>query len=328
MSSTGKSALTCEQTLRPDLLTFGAADNFVQYESGATAWHCCFSTDGQWLAACYGAPDLCIRVWKIVPAQDASKKDCWEFQNTISGIQERTIRAIAFAPILSPLILASGSFDGTICIWEYSSTLKDWECAAQLEGHENEVKSVAWNATGSLLASCSRDKSVWLWECFLPGTVGGSDNVGSSGADFECIAVLSSHQADVKDVKFCPSHGAYGEGEEILLSASYDDTIKIWAEEYGDWYCAASISNVHTSTIWSLAISPGGGRIVSASADKSLGILKCYSNTEAKAKFPEEDTGRYVVHYFMVQQRIRRFMPLNILPFFTLVSLLLLATAL
>jgi WD40 repeat protein len=214
---------------------------------------------------------------------------------------------LAFAPIHRPLVLATASFDGSVAIWEQvegdedgrvgdntNDNSSDWECTAQLEGHENEVKCVTWNSTGSLLATCGRDKTIWIWECFLPGTIGGPEvktqNYDQVAGDMECLAVLHGHEGDVKNAQFAPSHGQWGDGDEILLSASYDDTIKCWAEDAGDWYCAASYS-AHSSTVWSLAVAPGGGRFVSASADGSLAIFKCYSATEKRLVSPSE-TGR------------------------------------
>lgn len=296
-----KTKLTCHAILSPPPLVLGQGDDRIVYTVRQPAWQCCFSLDGIYLAVCYGAPHPCIRIWRQRqrPPQHPPRLDDensmppqeWILEATLTGIHERTIRSVAFAPVVSPRILASASFDSTIVIWEQQREQgpeqqpeKEWECVAQLEGHDNEAKCVRWNATGSLLATCGRDKTVWVWECFLPGTVGGP----TSGGDYECIAVLNGHDADVKCVQFAPSHGEWGDGQEIILSCSYDETIKCWAEDGGDWYCAASISGVHSSTIWSITLSPSGGRLVSASSDGSLAIYKCYTASEKKSMFDDE----------------------------------------
>jgi len=130
--------------------------------------------------------------------------------------------------------------------------------------------------------------SVWIWETFLNGTIGGaSDN------DFECVAVLSGHEGDVKCVQFASSHGQWGDGEEILISVGYDDRLVIWAEDAGDWYSAGSLTDLHSDTIWSVSVAPGSGRVLSASGDGSLSILKHYTKAEKKKLFPDE-AGRYV----------------------------------
>ena len=75
--------------------------------------------------------------------------------STLEGDQNRTIRSCEWSPCGN--MIACASFDSTVVIWEAENTnKKSWELVASLEGHENEVKCVAWNSDGRLLATCGR----------------------------------------------------------------------------------------------------------------------------------------------------------------------------
>ena len=69
--------------------------------------------------------------------------------------------------------LHRGSFDSNIAVYEAQdgsdddvdlTEAREWECATVLEGHETECKSVVYSSNGTLLASCRRDKTVWISE--------------------------------------------------------------------------------------------------------------------------------------------------------------------
>lgn len=185
--------------------------------------------------------------------------------NTISGGHKRSIRSVAWKPGSGPAgpgkngigesVLATGSFDASAGIWrrdEGASNTgnagaddeaqemdftrqtggdddEEWNFAVILDGHESEIKSLAFSTTSPLLATCSRDKSVWIWEELE------DDN-------FETVAVLQEHEGDVKCVAWHPS-------EDLLVSSSYDDNIRLWREDIDDWGCCACLEG-HKGTVW------------------------------------------------------------------------------
>jgi cytosolic iron-sulfur protein assembly protein CIAO1 len=132
--------------------------------------------------------------------------------STIDTGHAKTVRAIAWAP--SGSTLATASFDSNIGIWEQEpednldADSREWECTSLLEGHETECKSVAYSASGTLLASCSRDKTVWVWEgSLLCASVFQVIllSLVHPDSDFECLAVMMEHTQDVKSVTWHPA---------------------------------------------------------------------------------------------------------------------------
>ncbi|KAK2071498.1 hypothetical protein P8C59_005917 [Phyllachora maydis] len=172
----------------------------------------------------------------------------------------------------------------------------EWELSVVLEGHESEIKSLAFSPAGQFLATCSRDKSVWVWE-----------DVGGAEADdeWETVAVLTEHDGDVKAVAWCPDvpgrarhrhrRRRAAAGDDVLASASYDDTARVWREDGdGEWVCVAVLEG-HTGTVWGVQFEgrPRAGgrfpRLMTWSADRTIRIWELQEEEEEEEE--EEEGG-------------------------------------
>ncbi|KAF2665628.1 cytosolic iron-sulfur protein assembly protein 1 [Microthyrium microscopicum] len=187
----------------------------------------------------------------------------YRLHSIASGGHKRSVRAAAWKPgVKGESVLATGSFDASVGVWrrwddgeiQVHKDPRDedededegvgeeedgWRFSVILDGHESEVKGVAFNAGGQYLATCSRDKTVWVWEEIE------EDN-------WETVAVLQEHEADIKCVVWHPQ-------EDLLASGSYDDTIRLYREDLDDWACIAVLMG-HESTVWGLAFEPIGNK--------------------------------------------------------------------
>ena len=168
--------------------------------------------------------------------------------HAITGGHKRSVRSCSWKPhTQGQSVLATGSFDSSAGIWrkedgdrlehdvgreigdEENEDSEEYQFSCILDGHESEIKSLTWSPSGQYLATCSRDKSVWIWEELE------DDN-------FETVAVLQEHDGDVKCVAWHPE-------EDLLVSTSYDDTVRFYREDQDDWVQVACVEG-HGMTVW------------------------------------------------------------------------------
>lgn len=188
--------------------------------------------------------------------------------------------------------LLSGSYDKTAIVWDASSgTVKqsfsfhsaatldvDWKnnhtfasCSSDktihvckigetspiktFTGHTDEVNTICWDPTGSLLASCSDDGTCKVWSM-------DSDSF---------LYNLSEHKREIYSVKWS-STGAKTDNPNAnirLATASFDSTVKIWDPQTGT--CLHTLAH-HKKPVYSIAFSPDGNFIASGSFDHFVNI--------------------------------------------------------
>lgn len=215
--------------------------------SGHTRWirSVAFSPDGKILAS--GSGDQTVKLWDISTGQ------CLR---TLEGHTQR-VRSVVFSP--DGNMLASGGGDHTIKLWEYSTG----RCLRTLHGHSSRLASIAFSPDGTIVASGGEDRSVRLWEV-------------CSG---QCLKTWQGYASWIQAVAFSPDG-------TILASGSEDRTVRLWdvrshqavtTVPHGERGRNSSFSQSsaitlqgHTGWVCSVAFSPDGTTLATASSDYTI----------------------------------------------------------
>jgi WD40 repeat protein len=142
-------------------------------------------------------------------------------------------------------LIASASGDNTIKLW----TLEGRQTAS-LEGHQDDVRAVAFNPDGKTLASASNDGVIKLWS--------------ASGRELWTSGASEKHRDQISSISYSP-------GGDRFASASRDGTVKLWTDQ-GRLIATLPHAQART-TITSVTFSPPyGERVASAGFDGTIKI--------------------------------------------------------
>jgi len=151
-------------------------------------------------------------------------------------------RALAFNP--DERLLASGSWDGTIKLWdlEYGALLwTGW--------HADIVESLAFAPNGQMIASCGDDATIRLWDA-------------RSGVNVQTITVQGG---TVNCVAWSP------DGTQ-LAGGGFDRCIRVWALQGTQPATCVQTLSGHTHFVVGLAWSPNGAQLASGSCDRTVKV--------------------------------------------------------
>lgn len=211
-------------------------------------WSVAWSPNGLLLATSGG--DRAIRLW-------GKSLNEWTCVSVLTKAHSKSIRRICWSPCGN--YLAAASFDGTTSIWKCNTEDSTWSSVVDLDGHDNEVKSVAWSSDGKHLATCGRDRTIWIWEKSQD-----HGDVEDDASGWDCSDILTDHTKDVKNIKWHPHHN-------ILVSCSYDESIKFFHKNDDHWECFQSLMK-HFSTVWSVDFSSSGEYLASCSDNRVVRV--------------------------------------------------------
>ncbi|GAB4276341.1 MAG: AAA-like domain-containing protein [Oscillatoriaceae cyanobacterium] len=244
----------------------------------SVAW----SPDSKILAT--GSYDDTIKIWNIDQinagrVEERNPTPIVEQRNPTQTIQAQQdkITSIAISP--DGQTIASAGANGTVKLWTIQGQLK-----FELKAHQGWVNGIAISPDGSTLATAGSDQTAKIWNL----------KAAAKGNSPQPLT-LTGHTNSVYSVSFSP------DGER-LATASNDNTAKIWnlkaaanGQVGANGHSPLHTLSGHSSSVRSIAWSPDGKLIATASYDQTVKIWK--QNGELLDTLKGHSAGAYSVSF-------------------------------
>ena len=218
----------------------------------------------QLIASC--SDDKKIIIWNVYTTQKVKE---------IDHAHNSAVYSLCAIPSLNTF--ASGSF-GEIKIWSYdnnSNTNDVSEVKVIKSAHDNyitKLKTITYNTKQLLLASCSEDFLIKLWDVYL---------------SYRCVFVLKGHSDNIGNII---SYSNTNDNTHLqIVSCSSDKSLKFW--DIPSCECISTIDNAHTSPIYAIVLLRDNNTIVTG----AYRDIKIWNTSQHKCDvvFSEKNTGVY-----------------------------------